>query len=864
MKKTISLLIIVSFFNISNAQSWLGLANTNYGGTNSTYFNPSNAADNRYYIYVNLGAANMNLSNNYVELKTPYPFNKLAKSIVNGSNADSINGVKAFDNSYLLENINNKSKYINLSTELRGPAIMIAWNRSNTISFGIRQRFALQINDLAEPLARLALNGALYGLKDSIHSVPQLNKVKQDNAFGIQIGAYTEYGLTYAREIFRTGSHYLKGGITIKRLEGQAALFIQNKGTQFNLVNSDSLWAIETDLTYGGVREQYYGIQPNGIRTPDSISKFDNNIMKNFLPFGSSLGHGYGFDLGFTYEWRPDHKKYESRLDGKNWIDNKKNKYDLKIGVSITDVGNIKYSDPKLVYYNKLKGRDQSLTDTVFWGSISKYNLTSTSHVDTSMGKIFTFTNQTNAFTWVLPTALNLNVDYKLRKNIYIGMVWVQSFRKVNAPGFRTNSLVSIIPRYESKWFDIAVPMTLGQNYSKFGMGLYARMGPVFIGSDNIGGFFGLTTVTGFDFYIGASIPIYRSKPKDRDKDGVTDRYDRCIRVPGPWELRGCPDSDSDGVEDTKDRCPTIKGNPQLQGCPDKDKDGIPDDKDLCPDFAGPVDKKGCPDKDGDGVYDQNDLCPETFGKSDLDGCPDRDNDGVKDMEDKCPDLKGEVKNNGCPDRDFDGVYDNIDMCPDKAGPVKNNGCPDSDGDGLHDAIDDCPEQAGLVKFKGCPDRDLDNVADKNDKCPDTYGDPLNDGCPLVLIEVVDTVKKPELTFEEQNVLQKAFSNLEFPSGKITFSEASKPTLDALAIVLKKNTKYKLIISGHTDNVGNAATNLKLSKERAESVKRYLIGKGVSSKRLTSEGFGDTRPVSANDTEDGRQKNRRVELKITE
>jgi outer membrane protein OmpA-like peptidoglycan-associated protein len=233
-------------------------------------------------------------------------------------------------------------------------------------------------------------------------------------------------------------------------------------------------------------------------------------------------------------------------------------------------------------------------------------------------------------------------------------------------------------------------------------------------------------------------------------------------------------------------------------------------------------------------------------------------------MEDKCPDLKGEVKNNGCPDRDFDGVYDNIDMCPDKAGPVKNNGCPDSDGDGLHDAIDDCPEQAGLVKFKGCPDRDLDNVADKNDKCPDTYGDPLNDGCPLVLIEVVDTVKKPELTFEEQNVLQKAFSNLEFPSGKITFSEASKPTLDALAIVLKKNTKYKLIISGHTDNVGNAATNLKLSKERAESVKRYLIGKGVSSKRLTSEGFGDTRPVSANDTEDGRQKNRRVELKITE
>ncbi|MBI3232692.1 MAG: TonB-dependent receptor, partial [Bacteroidetes bacterium] len=785
MKKVFILISLIALSKIGQSQSWLGLANTNYGGTNSMYFNPSNIADNRYYFYMNLASMNANLSNNYVELKTPYPFQKFIKGAINGTLTDSINGVKSFDNSYLLENINGKSKYINLSSEVRGPAFMLSWNNKNSIAVGVRQRFALQINDMSEAMARLAFNGGVYSFDDSIHSKPLLNQVKKDNAFGIQIGSYTEYGFTYAREILRSGDHYLKGGITGKVLVGQMAFFLQNKGTQFNLVTKDSLWAVETDLTYGGVREQYYGVQPNGISNPDTTGKspFEISGINNFLP-GKGIGKGYGMDIGFTYEWRPDHKKYESRLNGKPWIDNKKNKYDLKIGVALTDLGSIKYDDPKYTYFKQLKGRDVSLTDTVFWGQISKYNLTSTSHVDTAMGKVFTFTNQESSFSWVLPTALNINLDYKLRKNIYVGMVWIQSFRKVNAPGFRTNSLLSIIPRYESKWFDVSLPMTLGQNYSKFSMGLYARMGPVFIGSDNLGGFFGLTTITGFDFYFGAAIPIYRTKPKDRDKDGVTDRYDRCVRVPGPWELRGCPDSDSDGVEDTKDRCPTIKGEASLQGCPDRDKDGLPDDKDLCPDYSGPVDKKGCPDKDGDGVYDQNDKCPDTFGKLDLDGCPDRDNDGVTDLLDKCPDLKGEVVNAGCPDRDGDGVYDNEDKCPDKAGPVKNSGCPDSDGDGLHDAIDDCPEQAGLAKFKGCPDRDLDNVPDKNDKCPDTYGDPLNEGCPLVLETIKDTVKSAILTAEEQDVLQQAFENLEFPSGKVVFNNNSKSTLDKLAEIL--------------------------------------------------------------------------------
>lgn len=864
MKRILLLpLLFLAFFARMNAQSWLGFTNSNYGGTNSVYFNPSAAADNRYSVYLNVGSLNLNFANNYVELKTPYPFNKLIQGAINGEKMDStfpqkFSGAKPWDNGYVLENLNGKSKFINLSSEVRGPALMFSWNNRNTIGFGIRERFALQVNDLAEPLARLALNGGMYGLKDSVHSVPLLNKVKQDNAFGIQMGAYMEYSATYAREILRTGKHYLKGGITVKRLEGQGAIFVQNKGTQFNLVNKDSLWAVQTDLTYGGVREQYWGIQDT------TSQRAPGTFLSNYFP-QSKMGSGYGFDIGFTYEYRPDHKKYESRLDGKPWIDNKKNKYEYKIGVSLTDLGNIKYSDPKYAYYHTMKGRNIGLTDTAFWGQISSYNLTSTQNVDTAMNKVFGFTKSESTFTWVLPSALNINADFKLKKNIYVGAVWIQSIRKINAPGFRTNSLLSIIPRFEGKWIECSFPMTLAQNYTKFTMGAFLRMGPLFIGSDNLGGFFGLTTITGFDVYAGATIPLYRKAPKDRDKDGVSDRLDRCVRVPGPWELRGCPDQDSDGVEDTKDRCPLVKGDPKLMGCPDKDKDGLPDDKDLCPDFAGPIEKKGCPDRDGDGIYDQNDKCPDNYGVAEMEGCPDRDGDGVTDLEDRCPDLKGEKSNGGCPDRDGDGVNDNDDACPDKAGPAINKGCPDSDGDGLYDAIDDCPDEAGLRKFKGCPDRDLDNVPDKNDKCPDTYGDPINEGCPLVLPEKIDTTKKaPVLTVEEQDILQEAFDNLEFQTGKSAVTDSSKLTLNKLADLLKKKAKYKLVISGHTDNVGAQAINLKLSLSRAEEVKRYLVSKGVNANRIKAEGFGDTRPVADNATDEGRQKNRRVELRITQ
>ncbi len=279
----------------------------------------------------------------------------------------------------------------------------------------------------------------------------------------------------------------------------------------------------------------------------------------------------------------------------------------------------------------------------------------------------------------------------------------------------------------------------------------------------------------------------------------------------------------------------------------DADGDGVYDKDDECPDVVGLVEFKGCPDSDGDGVEDKKDECPQQAGLAKFNGCPDSDGDGVEDRKDECPNKAGLAEFNGCPDTDGDGIEDRKDECPNKAGLAELNGCPDSDGDGVADSKDKCPNAKGLAKFDGCPDTDGDGIQDSEDKCPKVAGIAANKGCPEVKREV-------------KRILEKALHGINFRSGKSVIYRSSYPILDNVADVMKMNPAYKLKIQGHTDSMGNDDRNMQLSKDRAQAVKDYLVKKGVAADRLTSTGFGETKPIATNKTSRGRAKNRRVEL----
>jgi len=198
-------------------------------------------------------------------------------------------------------------------------------------------------------------------------------------------------------------------------------------------------------------------------------------------------------------------------------------------------------------------------------------------------------------------------------------------------------------------------------------------------------------------------------------------------------------------------------------------------------------------------------------------------------------------------DSDGDGVTDDKDKCPNtpKGRTVNADGCElDSDGDGVVDGLDKCPgTPAGRkVNEVGCElDSDNDGIVDALDKCPTVYAKTA-DGCP--------EAAPKKLTLEGVN----------FGNNSATLQQDSFATLDAAAATLQEWGDVKVEVAGHTDSVGKDSYNLALSQRRAEAVRQYLVGKGVAANRLFARGYGETRPVADNATEEGRLQNRRVEL----
>jgi OmpA-OmpF porin, OOP family len=288
-------------------------------------------------------------------------------------------------------------------------------------------------------------------------------------------------------------------------------------------------------------------------------------------------------------------------------------------------------------------------------------------------------------------------------------------------------------------------------------------------------------------------------------------------------------------------------------------------------DSSGPLCVPGAPhrpadcpelDLDGDGVRNGADSCPREGGKVDASGCPvkDADGDGVEDAQDTCPSEAGLAERQGCPvrDADKDGLEDDKDACPSEAGLAERKGCPvrDADQDGVEDARDACPNEAGPAELRGCPpkDSDGDEVVDLLDNCPSEKGVKENQGCPAKQKQLV-TIRQDRLDIKGVVL---------FDTGKSTIKKQSFGLLDQVAKVLREHPEIrKLDVEGHTDNVGQAEDNRKLSQSRAEAVKTYLAGKGVEASRMAAKGYGPDRPVADNATAKGRAANRRVEFIIT-
>ncbi|OGU58677.1 MAG: hypothetical protein A2X64_09255 [Ignavibacteria bacterium GWF2_33_9] len=348
-------------------------------------------------------------------------------------------------------------------------------------------------------------------------------------------------------------------------------------------------------------------------------------------------------------------------------------------------------------------------------------------------------------------------------------------------------------------------------------------------------------------FWSGRLGILYTFSPSnsDTDGDGLTNKQEKELGT-DPKN----PDTDGDGLTDGQE-VNKHKTNPLVQ---DTDGDGLNDGEEVLTTKTNPL----VADTDGDGLNDYQEVKQYATDplKADTDG--DTLNDGDEALKHKTNPLKadtdGDTLNDGAEinnhktnplemDSDKDGLNDGEEVNKYKTNPLD----PDTDGDSLNDGQE-------VTKYKTNPlmkDTDKGGVDDgtevsKNQNPLDGTDDfgkktlgPQEIGMKIVLEGVVFATGKSTITPESEDILMQAYETL-----------VNYPTIEVL-------------ISGHTDDVGRHNKNVKLSLDRANAVKAWMVAKGIDSARMTTAGYGPDQPLVPNDSPENKQKNRRIEFQRT-
>ena len=754
-KLIISFLLILSLF-YSNAQSYTGYLSDNYSGLNSIALNPANIADSRFQSELNVALNGSAIFNNDAI----------------GYDMDKEIEKKSFA----------KDNNAGVNLDFLGPSYMFNIDKKSAIALTTRIRGFLNGNQVDGTFVN-----DYFSDKSTVLSKSNLN---------LTAHSWGEFGVTYARVITNKKDYFLKGGITLKFLQGIGARYIKGNNLNINYDNDGTILS---------------GGKTTGSITSSGELVYGSSSAKNSTPIEILTNTGFGMDLGVIYEWRPDYRKFNYKnIKGKSYTRRDKNMYKLKLGLSLTDIGRINYKSGLQENYN------------VQGTNISEDVINDIEELD----DVYSLNDTKKGYKAILPTAIHLNADWNFNDKFYINLNTDLSLISKNK--LRSNHIsntISLTPRFESKSFSFYLPMSLVR-YSGFQVGAGLRYGFMYVGSGNIfslypvnGNIFNKKSNKAANVYFGIKVPILHKKPKDSDNDGLIDVLDECPNVAGPYENVGCPI------------------------LPDKDGDYIIDEADECPDIAGPLENKGCPwgDKDGDSVFDIVDECPKIAGPKENNGCPIEDLDFTGDDES----VSGDVEINSEKFRII-GTENQIETSTSEGGNVLTISLPNAAT--TEKRIQKLEDEIAKLKAGKEGELETDEVKkslyfedDESAKLKTNKESKLGKG----------EVKK---SFYAKTIL--------FRNGDFSIEEEFRSTLIELSKIIKEYPIAKFLIEAHTDNIGDSLTNQKLSESRAMSVKNFLINNNVDPNRLSTIGYGESKPVLDNDSDESRTENRRVEINL--
>lgn len=479
----------------SYSQHWLGLSSSNYAGTNALYLNPAHAADSRHKLYINLIGNDFFLINNYLRFDAPYSFLGLITNTV-PKKYRSERGLIIWRESYYAERLNGKPKHLHTGGDLRGPSFLYSFN-NNRFAIGLtsRGRYSLNATNVSEETARVIRYGTKF--------VELQEKLFTNQSALVSINGLIELGATFGAVIKDENEYFLKVGGTVKRLVGVYNLHTDLKNTNYEVLvddlnpNQQFILARQLEILYGYTSEgAYSNISPS----------------PSFLFGNKSAGGGWGLDLGIVYEFRPDYRKFKSYIPRRGReSDFHNNKYKIRISAALNDVGAVRYRNPNYIREVAVDTTTLNLTARDFG------NIKGTEGLFVAINRNLNVRPADNPrpFTVGLPTSANVSVDYHIQDNWYVNGLWVQGLRGSNNLHIKTQSVLAVTPRYETRWFEVATPLAMIDNYRVFTVGLAARVGPLVLGTDHLGGLLDIGKPQGLDFYFSLNVPILYSKPKE-------------------------------------------------------------------------------------------------------------------------------------------------------------------------------------------------------------------------------------------------------------------------------------------------------------------------------------------------------------
>jgi hypothetical protein len=476
----------------TSAQQWLGIANSNYGGTYSVYQNPAHVADSRHKFILNLAGANLSIANNYASWNAPYSLLSLVTGNVQNQ-YKAPNGKAIWRDTYVGTNENLKNVSALINAEVRGPAVLYTHDKLKfAVSLNSRLRLLTNLTRASTDVGTLIISGT---------KAPILSgTTRDDNHYSLNANYLNEVAFTFGVVLKEFEENFYKVGFTAKRLS--SGLNIHSLGNEIdykitNLANGKQLVTLLNAQGTYGVAAQ------NQAFTGDWLLQNALNI--------NNLGIGYGGDLGFVYEYRPDYIKYQNRYKGKEISDPAYNKYKYRISLALLDVGFVNYANPTAVSEVFIDQQNVAIQP----GTFNK--IKNTDELLQSMTKVFNPSNTIRAFKSRLPMSVSASIDYQVNEKIYVNAAINQSLRDTKKLGMIQPSMIAVVPRFEKKYYEFGLPITLQNGYKNFTMGVYARAGGFFVGSDNLGGFLNIGNPRGLDAYFGLFIPFYRQLPAEPD-----------------------------------------------------------------------------------------------------------------------------------------------------------------------------------------------------------------------------------------------------------------------------------------------------------------------------------------------------------